>query len=219
MDQLDVYLDELRKYKEGHDIPQFSSKDGRTKAKVLFLQRDRGNSGASKSGVVGRDNDYRTAKNFKEANASLDRKLAISWNIVPWPASEGAFAPQVEDALPWLGKLLDLLRELRVVVLLGNDAQKATRYCTCITLTFTFSTALTRVSDLRKRTRKRRFGNAGLGWRLRFARLTSSSRAASDLYPTSSNKGVPRPPTWQNIYSARELPRCRLLVTSVTYPA
>lgn len=128
MDQLDVYLDELREYKERDDIPQFSSKDGRTKAKVLFLQRDPGNSGASKSGVVDRDNDYRTAKNFKEANVGLDRKLAISWNVVPWPASEGTFASQVEDALPWLGKLLDLLPELRVVALLGSDAQKATRY-------------------------------------------------------------------------------------------
>lgn len=129
MDELEVYVDKLKRSTGYNEIPQFSQKDGRTKAKILFLHRDPGNSGASMTGVVDRDNPKITAKNFREANekVGLDREQTIAWNIVPWPVGERAIAPQVEAALPWLGNLIELLPKLRVVALLGNDARRATR--------------------------------------------------------------------------------------------
>jgi uracil-DNA glycosylase len=131
MDELDEYVDRLKKHKKCDDIPGFSTEDGRTEAQILFLLRDPGNSGAMQSRLVDRSNTGRTARNFRAVNdkVNLDRRLTITWNIVPWPAdNEPPFARQVEDALPWLGKLLKLLPKLRVVALLGNDAIKATPF-------------------------------------------------------------------------------------------
>ena len=53
--------------------------------------------------------------------------VVCSRRIVPWPVGERPIVPQVEAALPWLGKLLELLPKLRVVALLGNDARRATQ--------------------------------------------------------------------------------------------
>ncbi len=129
MDALDKYVKELRLSK-GEDVPGFSTNDGRTEAKVLFLHRDPGKSGASKTGVVDRDNPYTTAKNFREANekADLDRKLTIAWNAVPWPMDESTFARELEKVRSegWLDKLLALLQQVQVVVLLGAEAQRLT---------------------------------------------------------------------------------------------
>ena len=79
MDALDEYVEDLRLSK-CESVPRFSQNDGRTKARVLFLHRDPGKSGASTTGVVDRDNPYITAKNFREANekAGLDRELTIA---------------------------------------------------------------------------------------------------------------------------------------------
>jgi uracil-DNA glycosylase len=129
MDAIDKYVKELRLSK-GEDIPDFSTKGGRTEAKILFLHRDPGKSGASKTGVVDRDNPYTTAKNFREANekANLDRKLTIAWNAVPWPVDESTFARELETVRSegWLDKLLESLPKLQVVVLLGEEAQRLT---------------------------------------------------------------------------------------------
>jgi uracil-DNA glycosylase len=129
MDALDEYVEELRRSK-GEGVPDFSINDGRTEARVLFLHRDPGNSGASKTGEVDRDNPYITAKNFREANekAGLDRKLTIAWNAVPWPVEESTFARELERVRSegWLDKLLALLPQLQVVVLLGEEAHRLT---------------------------------------------------------------------------------------------
>jgi uracil-DNA glycosylase len=129
MDALDEYVEKLRRSK-GASVPDFSIHDGRTEAKILFLHRDPGKSGASKTGVVDRDNPYATAKNFREANekAGLDRKLTIAWNAVPWPVGESEFVAELERVRleGWLDRLLALLHKVRVVVLLGEDAHKLT---------------------------------------------------------------------------------------------
>ncbi|MDP9476080.1 MAG: hypothetical protein M3R38_10430 [Actinomycetota bacterium] len=129
MDELDEYVEKLRLSK-GEDVPGFSTNDGRTEAKVLFLHRDPGRSGASKTGVVDRDNPYNTAKNFRDANAkaNLDRKLTVVWNAVPWPVGESTFARELEKVRleGWLDKLFESLPKLEVVVLLGEEAQRLT---------------------------------------------------------------------------------------------
>ena len=130
MDSLDAYVKELRDSKEEW-IPEFSPHDGRTQARVLFLLRDPGNSGAAKTRVVDRCNPGPTAKNFREANekADLNRRLTVSWNAVPWPVRENStFGLQLEEVRrgEWLVKLLRLLPQLHAVVLLGGDAHKLT---------------------------------------------------------------------------------------------
>jgi uracil-DNA glycosylase len=129
VDALDEYVEDLRLSK-GESVPRLSQNDGRTEARVLFLHRDPGKSGASTTGVVDRDNPYITAKNFREANekAGLDRKLTIAWNAVPWAVGERTFARELEKVRSegWLGKLLALLPQLQVVVLLGEDAHRLT---------------------------------------------------------------------------------------------
>ena len=130
MDTLDEYVHGLRRSK-GKGIPTFSNNDGRTKAKILFLLRDPGRSGASKTSEVDRGNPGSTAKNFREANdaAGLNRKLTISWNAVPWPVPDGStFAKELNKVREegWLDKLLGLLPKLRVAVLLGDEAHELT---------------------------------------------------------------------------------------------
>lgn len=129
MKPLDEYVAQLRADK-GAEVPDFSTEDGGTEARVLYLLQDPGNSGASRSGVVKRDNEGLTAKNFREANEGLDQRLAITWNAVPWPVPEcstPAKELRVARDEGRLDELLKLLEErLRVVVLLGGVAQRLT---------------------------------------------------------------------------------------------
>lgn len=109
-------------------VPRFCDRDGRTAAEVLFLLQDPGRSGATKSGVVCRENDDATARAFREANDGvLNREKTISWNAIPW-AREGTQAEErrLVRELGMVPKLLDALPEVRVVVLLGNVAREFT---------------------------------------------------------------------------------------------
>ena len=53
--------------------------------------------------------------------------LGPDLRIVPWRCPNPP-AATVREALPWLGELLELLPKLRVVVLCGRTAQRATSY-------------------------------------------------------------------------------------------
>ena len=126
---LDDFGDRMRE-ETGHKekIPRFSRHDGGTGARCLFLL-ETPNRVAVERGYAERENADPSARNFEEASdaAGLDRTLTVSWNVVPWqhPSPPAAV---VREALPWLGKLLGLLPELRVVVLCGGTAQQATGY-------------------------------------------------------------------------------------------
>jgi len=125
VDELDKFVDELRQAKGRCDIPRFSLHDGRAEAKCLFLLKTPSKA-ALASGYITRENCDVTARNFTRANeeAGLDREDTISWNIVPWYTENAD--KEVEEALPCLVKLLNLLPKLRVVVLLGETTRKAT---------------------------------------------------------------------------------------------
>lgn len=58
------------------------------------------------------------------ARAGLSRSVTLNWNIVPWYLHEvrRPGADELREARPYLGRLLDLLPALRVVVLLGKAA-------------------------------------------------------------------------------------------------
>jgi hypothetical protein len=54
----------------------------------------------------------------------LDPRRTLHWNVVPWPTG-GTTLERVPAAVPWLAFRLDLLPQLRVVVVLGGDARDA----------------------------------------------------------------------------------------------
>jgi uracil-DNA glycosylase len=83
---------------------------------------------AVETGYITRENPGGTAKNFISASdeAKIPREDTITWNTVPWYTANSD--KEVEAALPWLDKLLYLLGGLRVVVLLGETAQKTTPF-------------------------------------------------------------------------------------------
>lgn len=77
------------------------------------------------------DNNDETARNLRNTveKATLARNEVLMWNIVSWYLrNEQKISPatsnDIRAGVPWLLELLDLLTELRVVVLLGNNAQR-----------------------------------------------------------------------------------------------
>ena len=112
-------------------VPNFDPWDGGIGAEILFLLEAPGPR-AVESGFVSRDNPDETAKNFLKLNeeAGLPRARTITWNIVPWflGANGRIRAANTDDiaaGLASLADLLNLLQNLRMVVLLGRKAQRA----------------------------------------------------------------------------------------------
>lgn len=89
--ELNTFVSYIRKKTNKDDnVPYFDPCDGGANAKCLFLFEAPG-SKAVKTGFISRDNPDGTAKNFSELNdeAKLDRKLTVSWNIIPWYIGNG----------------------------------------------------------------------------------------------------------------------------------
>ncbi len=129
---LTEFVEELR-VEAGPDacIPYFDPWDGGVDAKVLLLLEAPGPR-AVRSGFVSRNNPDETAKNFFElsARAGLDRKSTVIWNVVPWYIGAGtriraATPADLQAGLLPLPRLLGLLPKLRVVVLVGRKAERA----------------------------------------------------------------------------------------------
>lgn len=126
--RLATFVDHMRRELPGEQIPDFDPEDGGVEAEILFLLKAPG-SGARKSGYVSRDNPDLNARNMAQVNAEagLDRKRTVSWNVVPWvPAtSDDRFLEvDAQRALPFLDELLSLLPRLTTVVLFGAFARK-----------------------------------------------------------------------------------------------
>ncbi|CAN5697705.1 hypothetical protein BH24ACT20_BH24ACT20_12530 [soil metagenome] len=116
---------------EEKNIPHFDPLDGGIAAKCLFLFEAPGR-GAVNSGFVSRNNPDESAKTFFELNekAELDRCLTVSWNVVPWYLGDGkriraARAKDIREGLEHLWSLLELLKNIQVVVLGGRKSQRA----------------------------------------------------------------------------------------------
>ncbi len=105
------------------DIPYFDPLDGGIQARCLFLLQDPGPK-AVKSCFISRNNDDPTAENFFRLNekAGLDRKLTVSWNIVPWRVRDVG-DQEIQQGIPYLRCLLQHLQNLEVIVLVGQKAQ------------------------------------------------------------------------------------------------
>lgn len=106
---------------------------GGVHARVLLLMEtppvtSSARSGAARSrnasGLLSLENGDETAENTHLAcdAAGLDPAHTVPWNLVPWPTG-GRSLDHLGEATPWLGFLIDVLAELRVVVVFGDDAR------------------------------------------------------------------------------------------------
>jgi len=120
---LTAFVQRLRKRGHGK-VPYFDPWDGGISAKALFLFEKPGPK-AFASGFVSRNNNDRTAENtfnFMKA-ACIPRKQTCLWNVVPgWNGTIRLTSAELRKGADALLELLDLLRDLRVVVLVGRRA-------------------------------------------------------------------------------------------------
>lgn len=114
----------------GLGVPYFDPADGGEQAECLFVLEAPG-ARAVQSGFVSRDNPDETARNFLllNAEAGIPRERTATWNIVPWYIGttkriRAATPSDVTSGWPYLRRALELLRGVRVVVLLGQKAQR-----------------------------------------------------------------------------------------------
>ena len=112
-------------------IPYFDPWDGGVEAELLLLLEAPGPK-ALRTGFVSRDNPDETAKNLFEATnmAGLERQRTVIWNVVPWYIGNGktirqANTADINQGARDLRDLIELLPELRAVVMLGKKAQRA----------------------------------------------------------------------------------------------
>lgn len=129
---LEHLLEEMRSTIDANRIvPHFDPLDAGINAEMLMLLEAPGGKAVGSS-FVSRDNPDPTARNLSELlqEADIDRNRTLIWNIVPWYVGTGkriraVTAAEVEEAMPWLERLLNLLPQLKVIVLMGRKAQRA----------------------------------------------------------------------------------------------
>jgi uracil-DNA glycosylase len=129
--QLSDFVTAMRSECASRKIPDFDPWDGGINAECLFLLEAPGRNALK---FVSRNNNDETAKNFFSLNraAGLPRERTISWNIVPWYIGNkdkkkirAAKIQDIEEGIPYLRCLLELLPKLRAVVFVGKKAQQA----------------------------------------------------------------------------------------------
>lgn len=116
---------------DSYQIPYCDPCDGGTHAKVLFLLEAPGRKAVG-SCFISRNNPDPSAKNMCTLlnTAKIPRTSTILWNIVPWYVGSDAKIRSVKKsdvvaALPFLKELIDLLPNLKAIVLVGRKAQSA----------------------------------------------------------------------------------------------
>ncbi|MHA0875230.1 uracil-DNA glycosylase [Enterobacter pasteurii] len=132
MQPLTAYVERLReRLGDKVFIPDFDPLDGGINAEFIFLfekpgpQTDFRNGG---SGFISRDNNDDTAKAifcFMQS-IGLDRKRTLLWNTIPaWDNARAYKGFHVLDGIKFLDELLLLLPNLKTIILVGKQAQKA----------------------------------------------------------------------------------------------
>ncbi|HYN35948.1 MAG TPA: uracil-DNA glycosylase [Actinomycetota bacterium] len=130
---LTQYVEALRASKPDALIPFFDPAEAGTGARILLLLEAPGKRAAPPhgSGFVSPDNNDQTAQNMwlLLQDAGVDRSRdVVTWNVVPWYIGDGrkiraAKSDDLHEGREAVQRLLDLLPDLRVVVLLGRKAQ------------------------------------------------------------------------------------------------
>lgn len=130
-------MDLIRAWRrDGLDVPNPDPNDGGVRAKAVFLLESPGPCAVG-TNFISRDNPDPSARNMKAVLklAGLERDETFLWNVVPYCVSTSsrnanASPRQVREAAPLTQKLIDIMPDLRAVVLCGIPAQRATRYLT-----------------------------------------------------------------------------------------
>lgn len=112
-------------------VPEFDPLDGGINAEFIFLFEKPGPKTDSRnggSGFISRDNNDNTAKAifcFMQS-IGLDRKRTLLWNTIPaWDDSRAFKGLHVRDGIKLLDELLPLIPNLKTIILVGKQAQKA----------------------------------------------------------------------------------------------
>lgn len=114
-------------------VPDFDPLDGGSSAEFLFLFEKPGPKTDSRnggSGFISRDNNDETAKSVFDfmGQIGLDRSRTLLWNTIPaWDDSRAFKGFHVLDGIKLLDELLPLLPNLKTIILVGKQAQKARR--------------------------------------------------------------------------------------------
>jgi hypothetical protein len=116
--------------KPGIVLPHFDPAESGIEARVLLLLEAPGPKTVPEwggSGLISVDNDDPTAQNvWKTGNAVGLHEHVLAWNIVPSVLGRASVKPtdqEIEQGANELRGLLDLLPELRVIVLAGRKAK------------------------------------------------------------------------------------------------
>ncbi|GAB3143370.1 hypothetical protein GCM10027290_19540 [Micromonospora sonneratiae] len=124
-------VEEIRALAGRPELPYVDPTFGGVNAEVLFLF-DTPTRAAATSGMLSLDNDDAIAANVWEFSraSGLDRQRCVHWTAVPWSVDHGRGSrkverPDVESALPWLARFIDLLPQLKLVVTAGEIARLA----------------------------------------------------------------------------------------------
>lgn len=114
----------------GYEVPFFDPCDGGTNAQALFLLEAPGRK-AMGSRFISRNNPDPSAKMMfmTLARAGIPRQTTLLWNVVPWyvgnhTAIRAVTPDDIAASLSFLKELIDLLPNLKAVVLVGKKAQR-----------------------------------------------------------------------------------------------
>src|SRR6266516_1974736 len=113
-------------------VPYVAPVYGGIHAGVLFIARDPGprtQAGSGGSGFLSPENDDASAERFAALLDAAGIPVAdmLPWNAYPWYINRQPRAAELDDGAEAMRQLLELLPELRVVVLLGGSAQDGWR--------------------------------------------------------------------------------------------
>jgi uracil-DNA glycosylase len=127
------FVRDIRAERQDESVPDIDPDGGGTRSRALIVLEAPGGKATALggSGFLSPDNNDQTAANFfaLREQAGLPRQFIVHWNIVPWyvggPGKVGnVTANDIAEGRPYLERLLELLPDVRVVVLMGRKAQK-----------------------------------------------------------------------------------------------
>ncbi|BCM91003.1 hypothetical protein IAD21_02867 [Abditibacteriota bacterium] len=119
-------VDELRKdpHLESPWAPYVAPMYGGIKARLLSVLRDPGPKGSG-SGFLCMENDDPTAETISKffAAAQITADDIVPWNVYPWYINRDPSATELKAGVKPLKRLIDLLPNLKVVMLHGGSAK------------------------------------------------------------------------------------------------
>lgn len=115
------------------EVPGFDPENGNENAKFLFLLEAPGPK-AIKSGLISFNNSDPSARNFKKqlSEAGINKSDIAIWNVVPWYLGNesrskirNANSYDLRTALKYLRLVIDAMRSLKCIILVGGTARKS----------------------------------------------------------------------------------------------